>query len=114
MPTRLQRETYPNMLLPLTPLFIFSQWFLSYKGNCTAVYHSVRGRVLTSFTGAFAGITGTFAMGFFLDSSRLPKSAKFCWAFIGVYALYTAVWVWYTVVQWYYQKTQPVGLNWAQ
>ncbi|KAL3486496.1 major facilitator superfamily domain-containing protein [Aspergillus germanicus] len=101
-------------MLFLTPLFIFSQWFLSYKGNFTAVYHSVRGRALTSFTGAFAGIAGTFAMGVFLDSKTLSKSAKFRWGFIGVYTLYTLVWVWYTVVQWYYEKTAPVGLDWAQ
>ncbi|CEL09606.1 hypothetical protein ASPCAL12741 [Aspergillus calidoustus] len=101
-------------MLLLTPLFIFSQWFLSYKGNFTAVYHSVRGRALTSFTGAFAGIAGTFAMGVFLDSTRLSKSAKFRWAFIVVYTLYTLVWLWYTVVQWYYEKTAPVGLDWAQ
>jgi hypothetical protein len=101
-------------MLLLTPLFIFSQWFLSYKGNFTAVYHSVRGRALTSFTGAFAGIAGTFAMGVFLDSKTLSKSAKFRWGFICVYTLYTFVWVWYTVVQWYYEKTAPVGLDWAQ
>ncbi|KAL2795338.1 MFS general substrate transporter [Aspergillus keveii] len=101
-------------MLLLTPLFIFSQWFLSYKGNFTAVYHSVRGRALTSFTGAFAGIAGTFAMGVFLDSKTFSKSAKFRWGFIGVYSLYTLVWVWYTVVQWYYERTAPVGLDWAQ
>ncbi|KAJ0414383.1 major facilitator superfamily domain-containing protein [Aspergillus carlsbadensis] len=101
-------------MLLLTPLFIFSQWFLSYKGNFTAVYHSVRGRALTSFTGALAAIAGTSAMGFFLDSTRLSKSAKFRWGFIGASTLYTLVWVWYTVVQWYYEKTAPVGLDWAQ
>lgn len=95
-------------------MFIFSQWFLSYKGTFTAVYHSVRGRALTSFTSAFAGIAGTFAMGFFLDSPRLSRSTKFRWAFIGTYTLYSMVWVWYTVVQWYYAKTNPVGLDWRQ
>ncbi|KAL2851269.1 MFS general substrate transporter [Aspergillus pseudodeflectus] len=117
---KIQTKKQPNAweeakkMLLLTPLFIFSQWFLSYKGNFTAVYHSVRGRALTSFTGAFAGIAGTFAMGVFLDSTRLSKSAKFRWAFIVVYTLYTLVWLWYTVVQWYYEKTAPVGLDWEQ
>ncbi|KAL4948203.1 hypothetical protein BDW69DRAFT_189477 [Aspergillus filifer] len=74
-------------------MFVFSQWFLSYKGNFTAVYHSVRGRALTSFTGAFAGIGDTFAMSSFLEPSRLFKSAKFRWAFAGIYTLYTIVWV---------------------
>ncbi|KAL4965255.1 major facilitator superfamily domain-containing protein [Aspergillus stella-maris] len=101
-------------MLLLTPMFIFSQWFLSYKSNFTAMYHSVRGRALTSFTGAFVGIGGTFAMGCFLDSARLSKSVKFRWAFAGVYILYTLVWVWYTVVQWYYSATNPVGLDWSQ
>ncbi|KAL2829639.1 MFS general substrate transporter [Aspergillus pseudoustus] len=101
-------------MLLLTPLFIYSQWFLSYKGNFTAVYHSVRGRALTSFTGAVSGIAGTFAMGVFLDSKHLSKSSKFRCGFGGVYTLYTLVWIWYTIVQWYYQKTSPVGLDWTQ
>ncbi|KAL2824423.1 MFS general substrate transporter [Aspergillus cavernicola] len=90
----------------LIPMFIFSQWFLSYKGTFTAVYHSL--------TSAFTGIAGTFAMGFFLDSPRLSRSTKFRWAFIGTYTLYSLVWIWYTVVQWYYAKTNPVGLDWTQ
>ncbi|BCS19552.1 uncharacterized protein APUU_12380A [Aspergillus puulaauensis] len=101
-------------IILLVPMFIFSQWFLSYKGTFTAVYHSVRGRALTSFTSAFAGIAGTFAMGFFLDSPRLSRSTKFRWAFLGTYTLYSIVWIWYTVVQWYYAKTNPVGLDWTQ
>ncbi|KAL5338326.1 hypothetical protein BJX70DRAFT_398846 [Aspergillus crustosus] len=95
-------------------MFIFSQWFLSYKGNFTAVYHSVRGRALTGFVSAFTGIAGTVAMGVFLDNKRLSKRTKFVTAFVSVYVLYTLVWIWFTVVQWYYQKTGPVGLDWVQ
>ncbi|KAL4879343.1 MFS general substrate transporter [Aspergillus karnatakaensis] len=101
-------------MLLLTPMFIFSQWFLSYKGNFTAVYHSVRGRALTGFVGAFSGIAGTVAMGYFLDAKSLGRRRKFITAFVGTYIAYTLVWVWFTVVQWYYQKTSPVGLDWEQ
>jgi ammonia channel protein AmtB len=101
-------------ILLLLPLFIFSQWFLSYKGTFVATYHSVRGRALTGFLSAFAGITGTFLAGIFLDRTSIPRSKRFRWAYITIYTLYTAVMVWATVVQWWYQKTKPSGLDWKQ
>ncbi|PLB53473.1 MFS general substrate transporter [Aspergillus steynii IBT 23096] len=101
-------------MLLLLPLFIYSQWFLSYNSTFTAVYHSVRGRALTSFTSAFAGVAGTFAAGVFLDKKNLSRSTKFRWSYFAIYILYTLTWVWDTVVQWYYSKTNPVGLDWAQ
>ncbi|KAH8424365.1 uncharacterized protein LDX57_002116 [Aspergillus melleus] len=108
-----QTDQMQKMLL-LLPLFIYSQWFLSYNSTFTAIYHSVRGRALTSFTSAFAGVAGTFAAGVFLDYQKLSRSTKFRWSYFAIYALYTLTWVWDTVVQWYYSKTNPVGLDWAQ
>lgn len=105
-------------MILLTPLFIFSQWYLSYQGTFTAVYHSVRGRSLAGFLSSIFGVAGTFTIGTFLDSKSgfglAPSHAgRFRLTYYVLYTLYTAVWIWATVVQWYYQKTNPVGLDWV-
>ncbi|EXJ87998.1 hypothetical protein A1O1_04925 [Capronia coronata CBS 617.96] len=105
-------------MVMLIPLFIFSQWFLSYNNNFTAIYHSVRGRSLSGFLSAVWGIAGTFSFGTFLDSKTgwgfaPTRAARLRLSFYVIYALYTMVWVWATVVQWYYSKTHPVGLDWT-
>ncbi|KAL2406891.1 Notoamide biosynthesis cluster protein O' [Exophiala dermatitidis] len=98
----------------LLPLIIFSQWFLSYNSTFTAVYHSVRGRALIAFLNPIVGVLGTLVAGWFLDTGRFRPSQKFRWAYYSLYIAFTAVWVWATVVQWWYSKTNPKGLDWKQ
>ncbi|KAL2444833.1 Notoamide biosynthesis cluster protein O' [Exophiala dermatitidis] len=98
----------------LLPLIIFSQWFLSYNSTFTAVYHSVRGRALIAFLNPIVGVLGTLVAGWFLDTGRFRRSQKFRWAYYSLYIAFTAVWVWATVVQWWYSKTNPKGLDWKQ
>jgi hypothetical protein len=98
----------------LIPLFIYSQWFNGYESTFVTDYHSVRGRALGSFVGAIASILGSFTTGFLLDKGSAPRSTKFRRAFFFIYIIYTASWTWATVVQWYYAKTKPVGLDWTE
>jgi hypothetical protein len=61
-------------ILLLVPMFLYSQWFLSYNGTFVTVYHSVRGRALGGLLNNVLGAVGTAV--FFFMSHRLGWSRK--------------------------------------
>lgn len=101
-------------MLILLPLFIYSQWFLSYQSTFTAVYHSVRGRALIGFLSPIFGLIGALLTGSFLDTSSIfGRRRRFQILFYAIYAIYTIFWIGMTVVQRYYSKSHPLGLDWT-
>lgn len=100
-------------MLFLLPLFIYSQWFLSYQSTFTATYHSLRGRALIGFLSSVFGLAGTFTSGSLLDVTSISRPKKFRALFLAIYTIYTSFWIGVTVVQWHYSKTHPIGLDWT-
>ncbi|KAJ9144992.1 MFS general substrate transporter [Pleurostoma richardsiae] len=101
-------------ILLLVPLFIYSQWFLSWEGNFVAVYHSVRGRALGGFLSSVLAIFGNLA--FYVCTDRLGWTRREVVrrGFYIIFTLNSINWVYATVVQKIYADTHPVGLDWTQ
>jgi len=76
------------------------------------LHFSTRSRALASLVTALAQILATGIMGTFLDWKRLTINQRARFGFLSMMALSGGIWVWATIIQYKYQRTNP-ALDWA-
>ncbi|KAM5348637.1 hypothetical protein ACJ41O_008461 [Fusarium nematophilum] len=101
-------------IILLLPMFIYSQWYLSYHGNFNAVYHSVRGRALGGLLHSITGILGNITFWYMTDRSGWTRSQVARRGYYIIFSLCTSSWIYNIVVQKLYTDWQPVGLDWVE
>lgn len=103
--------TRPTVLC-LIPVFIYSQWFLSYQWQFNYAYFTVRARALNSTIFYLVRLVSTLAFGQLLDWTRFTRRTR---ARLGLwtYGVITgAGWIIGQAVQAHYARTKPT-IDWA-
>ncbi|KAK7511795.1 major facilitator superfamily domain-containing protein [Phyllosticta citriasiana] len=95
-----------DMLL-LIPAFITSGWDQAYQGNYLTAYFSVRSRALVGFLVAVVGAIVNVLCGWWLDTRWVKRSTQARATWLRTLALFTAIWVWYLVVQIRWSRDGP-------
>ena len=98
--------------LALIPLFLYSQWFLSYQWQFNFAYFTVRARALNSTLFYLVSPVSALLLGQILDWTRFSRRTR---AKIGllIYGFFTgAAWILAQAVQAHYAKTKPT-LDWT-
>ncbi|KAF9005977.1 major facilitator superfamily domain-containing protein [Cyathus striatus] len=96
----------------LLPLF-FSSWFYwGYASTYLTLYFSVRARALASFLSAITGVIATTALGFYLDTQRIPLNKRAKHAGVFVLTLFSGMLIWALIIQNAYIKNNPGKLDW--
>ena len=97
--------------LALLPLFIYSQWFLSYQWQFNYAYFTVRARALNSTLFYLLGLFGALGMGLVLDWTRFKRSTRAKIGFVIIILTSGTGWILGQAVQAHYSKTVPT-LDW--
>ncbi|KAK7536858.1 major facilitator superfamily domain-containing protein [Phyllosticta citribraziliensis] len=100
-----------DMLL-LIPAFITSEWGQTYQGNYLTAYFSVRSRALVGFLVAVVGAIVNILCGWWLDTRWVKRSTQARGTWLATLALFTAMWIWYLVVQVRWSKDAP-SIDWS-
>ncbi|KAK8205133.1 major facilitator superfamily domain-containing protein [Phyllosticta capitalensis] len=98
-------------MLLLIPAFITSEWGQTYQGNYLAAYFSVRARALIGFLVAVVGALVNLMVGSWLDTRWAKRSTQARWTWCLTLALFTAMWIWYLVVQIRWAREEP-SIDW--
>ncbi|KAK8231273.1 hypothetical protein BKA81DRAFT_383711 [Phyllosticta paracitricarpa] len=97
---------HKDMLL-LIPAFISSEWGQTYKGSYLTAYFSVRSRALVGFLVAVVGAIVNVLCRWWLDTRWVKRSTQARATWLRTLALFTAMWIWYLVVQIRWSRDGP-------
>lgn len=100
-------------VLALVPLWIYSQWFLSYQWQFNFAYFTVRARALNSMLFYLCGMLSASLFGLWLDWSRFTRTTRGRVGYFVLLVLVGAAWVLGLVVQVQYDRTHPT-IDWIQ
>ena len=108
----LVKELKRPAFLALLPLFLYSQWFLSYQWQFNFAYFTVRARALNSTLFYLVGLFSALGTGQLLDWTRFTRPQRAKIGFVIVLLTTGTSWILGQVLQVHYSKTQPT-LDWA-
>ena len=108
----LVKELKGPAFLALLPLFLYSQWFLSYQWQFNFAYFTVRARALNSTLFYLVGLFSALGTGQLLDWTRFTRPQRAKIGFVIVLLTTGTSWILGQVLQVHYSKTQPT-LDWA-
>lgn len=100
-------------MLALVPLFIYSQWFLSYQWQYNFAYFTVRTRALNSMLFYLVGLISASLLGLWLDQSQFTRRRRAILAYFVLVTLVTTSWILGLVVQVHYERTSPT-IDWTE
>ncbi|KAF2492575.1 MFS general substrate transporter [Lophium mytilinum] len=99
-------------LLSLFPLYLYSQWFLSYQWQFNFAYFTVRARALNSTVFYLVGLLSALLMGQILDWRRFSRKTRARVGFGIILVTSGTSWILGQALQAHYTKTMPT-LDWA-